>query len=388
MSGHFSGLKKTIKVKVLFCLSFLVLTSGLNSFGQKQMQRTVDVVVCMDLSGSTNGLIEVFRDKMWDIINQWKMYSPTPSVRIGVIGFSRFSFSDGSGYVKILSGLSDDYDQLSSELFKVKPHVENGIQFVGAALGTSLHDMEWSERPNALKLVYIMGNGEVTLGNYDYHKLCEEAKEKNIIVNTVYCLKSLTQLREKELPGWRTIAELTGGDCYEINVDKRIPLMNANVDIKALAALNDSLNKTFIPYGKNGMDRLKLMLDADENSTLVYANYLYSRVKYKLSDHYAAKQLSWDIVTYKQIYPDSKLAAIRPSANTTQNVGIDLEKLVNTDLEKRLQIIESMKLTLPSGNEEKLHTSSGQDDFELGNMLDRVLISSFYKQAILAGFKN
>lgn len=379
---------KSYKAKLLFCVGLFLLLTSLKSFSQKQVQRPVDVVVCMDLSGSTNGLIEVFRDKMWDIINQWKMYTPTPALRIGVIGFSRFSFSDGSGYVKVISGLTDDYDQLSADLFEIKPNVENGIQFVGAALGTSLQDMEWTERPNAMKLVYIMGNGEVTLGNYDYHKLCEEAKKKGIVVNTVYCVKTLTQLREKEMPGWQKIAELTGGDCYEVNVIKRVPLIQSNGDMKLLASLNDSLNKTYIPYGKNGIDRLKRMLETDENAGKVYENYLCSRIKYKLSDHYASKQLSWDVVTYKQTYPDSKLAAIKTSANSNQGLGNDLEETVNINLEKRLQIIESLKLTLPIGNEEKMHSEAGRDNFEIGNMLDRVLISSFYKQAILAGFKN
>ncbi len=379
---------KSYKAKLILYASLFLLLPSLKSFSQNQVQRPVDVVVCMDLSGSTNGLIEVFRDKMWDIINQWKMYTPTPALRIGVIGFSRFSFSDGSGYVKVISGLTDDYDQLSSNLFEIKPYVENGIQFVGAALGASLHDMEWTERPNAMKLVYIMGNGEVTLGNYDYHKLCEEAKGKGIVVNTVYCEKTLTQLREKEMPGWQKIAELTGGDCYEVNVIKRVPLIQINSDMQLLASLNDSLNKTYIPYGKNGIDRLKRMLETDENAGKAYANYLCSRIKYKLSEHYASKQLSWDVVAYKQTYPDSKLAAIKPSTNANQRAGKDLEETVNTNLDKRLKIIESMKLTLPVGNEEKMHAEAGQDNFEMGNMLDRVLISSFYKQAMLAGFKN
>ncbi len=369
-------------------LYFVLLFNLLSQHSYGQQQRQVDVVVCMDLSGSTNGLVENFRDKMWDVINQWQMFTPKPVVRIGIIGFSRYSFSDGSGYVKVISDLTDDYDKLSGELFKIKPYVESGVQFVGAALGSGIHEMTWSTRPGAVKMMYVMGNGMVNLGNYDLHKLYEEAKEQNIIVNTVYCVKSLKQLRQKELPGWQQIAANTGGECFEITIDKRMPLIRTQVDQTLLASINDSINTTFIPYGKTGMERLKAMLETDDNASTTYSGYFYSRLRYKLSEHYAAKRLTWDVVTYKENYPSSKLAAVRPTRSSTQGMEVNLEEVVNANLEKRLALIQKLKISCPSGEEDKIHESAGSDDFEVGNMLDRVFISTFYKQAIAAGFQQ
>ncbi|HOZ90785.1 MAG TPA: hypothetical protein PKX59_07685 [Bacteroidia bacterium] len=154
-----NSLKSIITISILTILLIFVSADGqsqpVNNASTKPRQ--VDVVICMDLSGSTNGLLDNFRDKMWDIINQWQMFTPKPVIRIGLIGFSRYSFHDGSGYIKIISDLTDDYDALSQKMFDIQPYVENGIQFVGAAIGSGVNDMSWSEKPDAVKMMFVIG---------------------------------------------------------------------------------------------------------------------------------------------------------------------------------------------------------------------------------------
>jgi hypothetical protein len=358
------------------------------AFSQHSKQRNVDVVIAMDLSGSTNGLLENFRDKMWDIINQWKMFTPAPTVRIGLIGFSRFSFTDNSGYVKVISDLTDDYDMLSQQMFEIKPYVENGIQFVGAAIGTATTQISWSSGSDALKILYVMGNGEVNLGHFDFRARCEEAAQKGIIINTVYCMKSDKQMRQREYPGWNEIAKLTGGSCYQVLVNKRAPLVTSHINMVALASLNDSLNKTFIPYGKGGAEHLRRMLSADENASKVFEAYFYSRMRYKFSPHYQAQQLAWDIVSYKEAYPESRLAAIRNSQKNKQDIAIDLETLANTSIERRNAIVSTIKTYFPEGEEDRIHNELSSDDYELENRLDKTMIASFYQILTAAGYTH
>ena len=45
--------------------------------------KPLDIVFCVDLSGSTNGLINDLRDNLWMIINQAQHMEPKPALRIG-----------------------------------------------------------------------------------------------------------------------------------------------------------------------------------------------------------------------------------------------------------------------------------------------------------------
>ena len=376
-----------LKKIVLFFSVFVFIT--IKSQAQEtEKQRTVDVVIAMDLSGSTNGLLENFRDKMWDIINQWKLFKPTPNVRFGIVGFSRLSYSSQNGYVKIVCDLTDDYDVVSKELHNIKPYVENGYQFVGAAMEVCMESMSWSGDDDALKMVFVMGNGMANYGTVNYRAMCEKAVKKNIIFNPVYCIKSDRQQRNRELPAWNEIAELTGGESQTITVNKRQPLISMREELVTLAVLNDSLNKTFLSYGRNGADRYKLMLETDDNAKRVFESYFYSRLKYKLSDHYQKRQIPWDIVSYKQYYPESRLAAFKASKGGQQNTDVSLEEFVNLNLEKREKIIASMQTVFPQGAEEKIHEDISKDDYEISNMLDRAMITTFYHEAIAHGFEH
>lgn len=70
----------------------------------------LDIVFCLDLSGSTNGLVDDVREELWTIINQVHAFDPAPELRIGIIGFSRPSFGKENAYVKVLSDLTTDFD--------------------------------------------------------------------------------------------------------------------------------------------------------------------------------------------------------------------------------------------------------------------------------------
>lgn len=379
--------------KRLFGLTLTLLSCAVTLLKAQEQpvekSRQVDVVFTLDLSGSTNGLVDNIRDKMWDVINQWKMFSPTPKLRIGIVGFSRMSFTSGSGYVKILCDLTDDYDLVSHSLFNLSRSVENGYQFIGAAIDETVNNMDWSESKSSLKIVYLIGNGKVNLGMIDFRKGCEIAQQKNILINTIYCNKTIRDNRAKDISGWAEIAAKTGGEQYDTYVNKRAPLLKVNTNLALLTAYKDSLNATYLPYGKTGSDRFKLMKEADDNASLIYSSYLYSRLKYKLSGEYRMKQFLWDIVTYKQEYPDMKLTALKANPNKDNSAAskLSLEEFVDNNLNSRNKITETIKSFFPNGEEERVQTEIILPDYDLSNMLDRILIVSYYKLAVKNGFK-
>lgn len=282
-----------ILTRAILLLFFLLFFAG-NSFTSNRNRESIDIVLCLDLSGSTNGLIDDVRERMWEVINQVNSYRPSPALRIGVVGFSRPSFGAKNSYVKVLQDLTGDFDLLAHELYKLKPSIEKGDQLVGDALKVSIQKMDWSTGSNNLKVIYLIGNGMVNAGNNNYRDACELAVKNNIIINTVYCRTRNNVNRE--LPGWREIARLAGGEQYDIRIHKRTPLILTSPDKAEFKELAKRFSSTYVYYGRNGNERYKMMAALDKNALMANDMSYESRLFYKISDRYQFHQQAWDIV--------------------------------------------------------------------------------------------
>jgi len=61
----------------------------------------VDIVFTLDLSGSTNGLIDDVRDNIWGMNNELTRLYPNADIRFAVVGYSRPSFGSKNQFVYI-----------------------------------------------------------------------------------------------------------------------------------------------------------------------------------------------------------------------------------------------------------------------------------------------
>ena len=244
--------------KVVF---ILLLIFPFASYAQKEVNRPLDIVFCLDLSGSTNGLVNDVRDNLWLIANQLNAMSPKPDFRLGVICFSRPSFGKDDGYVKVFSDLSYNLDYIDAELYKLKPSIEKGDQIVSAALSIAISKMSWSKKKDAVKLVYIVGNGSVSSNGYEYVKICEEAVEKRIIVNSLFVTKSAN--KAADIAGWKRITEITGGIQTEITVNKKDPISFWNADLNIVLQQNNFLYNDLQWSGPDSAMGRKSMVASD-----------------------------------------------------------------------------------------------------------------------------
>jgi hypothetical protein len=89
--------------------------------GQQSEERPLDIVFCLDLSGSTNGLVNDVRDNLWLIANELNAMQPKPDFRLGVICFSRPSFGKEDGYVKVFSDSNFAYEKTVQLIIKSIP---------------------------------------------------------------------------------------------------------------------------------------------------------------------------------------------------------------------------------------------------------------------------
>src|SRR5437016_11935950 len=76
----------------------------------------VEVVFCLDTTGSMGGLIEGAKQKIWSICNQIANGKPTPELKVGLVAFR----DRGDAYITKVFDLSDDLDAIHGHLKEFK----------------------------------------------------------------------------------------------------------------------------------------------------------------------------------------------------------------------------------------------------------------------------
>lgn len=285
---------KSKKKFFLIIFSCIIFFSERNyCIAQTDNATPIDIVLCIDLSGSTNGIIEHIRNHLWHFVHEMELLQPQANYRFGFVGYSRPSFGKDNSYVKVIRDLSFDNEALSSEMFALKAVVEQGSQFVGAALMTCIKNIRWSKESNAVKIIFLAGNGFVNADGNTYKKASELAASRGIIIHSLYWM---TYTLPREIPGWREIAGLTGGKFYNVNVQYNHTGIDTGFDTQKLSMLNEELNSTYLYYGKDGKTRYKMMAAQDENILEVSPRGFRYRMAYKTSSRYQKKNSSWDLV--------------------------------------------------------------------------------------------
>ncbi len=363
-----------IKTQILFetllqvaVVCFLFFTTPAKA---QPAQTPVDLVFALDLSASTNGLIDDLRDKIWDINNQLLQVKPTPVVRYAVVAYSRPSFGANNQYVKVLVPFTKDVDYFASELYKIRPNIEKGDQFVGAAIRASLDLLDWSTDDNAIKQLFLVGNGYVGLGAFNFRESYELAIKKKVNIQAFYCYSSL---RAKDLPGWREIAKQTGGETVDIKIHKRLVELETVSDTGRLKQLAFELSSTYVYYGKKGADEYKAMASNDRNALAAGQSTFEAMLFHKISNNYQGNKEEWDLVDLiksrngKLSNVDAK--SLPDSLNKTSPEQL-MTRLIQIK-ERRATIVNQLRSLLPYDRQDKVESYLNSKKDESGMILER-----------------
>jgi hypothetical protein len=255
------------------------------------LQAPVEVVFCLDLSGSTNGVVNDLRDQFWLIVNTIQAVQPQSELRMGLVGFSRPSFGKESGYVRLLCPITPELDQVEAELYKLKPYIEKGDQYVSAALKVAVNDLRWSSDSGASKMVFLVGNGMVQSGGYDFVKFSEQARMKNIRIHSLYARR--THNLFKELPGWKRIASISGGRSTDFRVmtHDSITVWPSEPD-SMLRVLNEGYNQTLLWCKSDSALFHKSLLIADSGAYFSSSEAWHHRLYYKTGDGFVSRMIT------------------------------------------------------------------------------------------------
>src|SRR5438270_13078738 len=101
----------------------------------------VEVVFCLDTTGSMGGLLEGAKQKIWSISNQIANGKPTPDLKIGLVAFR----DKGDAYVTQVHDLTDDLDAVHAKLKTFEAAGGGDIpEHVNQGLFDSVHKIKWS----------------------------------------------------------------------------------------------------------------------------------------------------------------------------------------------------------------------------------------------------
>lgn len=204
--------------------------------------RPVDLAICLDISGSMDRLIHAARQNLWAVVNDLARLSPTPALRVALLTFGCSAHDAEQGWVEVESGFTTDLDEVSRLLFALGTN--GGDEYVARVVQRALDSLQWSDDPQALKLLFVAGNEAATQDpKLDAQAVARAAISRGIVVNTIYCGNPADGLA----PAWRAVA--TAADGQSATIDKDDAAVVATPFDEQLAALSAAMNPTYVPYG-------------------------------------------------------------------------------------------------------------------------------------------
>lgn len=253
--------------------------------------KKIQVAVLLDVSNSMDGLIDQAKAQLWNMVNvmgKARCNNQAPQIEIALYEYGRSDNNQASGYVKQISGFTTDLDKLSKDLFSLTTN--GGDEYCGQVIYTSLKDLQWDASPENYKVIFIAGNEDFLQGGLLYTKACNEAKNKGVIVNTIYCGDRMQGIREH----WNLNSECGNGSFTVINQNEKIEEIPTPYD-SLLFSLNEQLNGTYIAYGYTGAASQAMQAQVDQLNYSANKKAAVERVMVKGKSK-LYKNESWDLV--------------------------------------------------------------------------------------------
>jgi len=340
-----------------------------------EKDQKVMLALLLDTSNSMDGLIEQAKSQLWKVVNELAAAKCTdgsrPSIKIALYEYGNDNLSADKGYVRQVNGLTDDLDLISEKLFALTTN--GGEEYCGKVIQTSLHELTWSESAADLKLIFIAGNEPFTQGPVSFRQSCALAKEKGVVINTIFC----GSFDEGARTDWQSGATITGGTYMSIEQDQKTVYISTPYD-KRIEELNDRLNDTYVYYGTSGKLKKEAQITQDKNAESYGQSNKAERAISKSTHAY--KNSTWDVVDAAK--DDEKFVEKAKTEELPAEMkGMSVEQrkaYVKQKSDERQQVQNEIQ-GLSKKRQEYIATQSKQNS-EAG-MLDAAMIQAIKKQA-------
>ncbi len=248
--------------------------------------KPVDLAICLDTSGSMNGLIDSARQKIWSIVNDLALARPTPRLRVALLTFGNDGHRAEAGWVNVDCPFTEDLDLVSQRLFALTTN--GGTEYVGRVVRVAVDQLDWSSGSGALKILVVAGNESADQDpEVPFRDASRLAISRDVVVNSIYCGNGADNLA----PAWREVATLADGRFASIDQNGTVAVPSPfDADI---AKLGTDLNGTYLANGKAGLEGCSNQTVQDQNAASLNTAAAAGRAASKASALY---RCSWDLV--------------------------------------------------------------------------------------------
>jgi hypothetical protein len=275
------------RIPFLSSLAFASLLAAQAEPAHVAAPRPVDLAICLDISGSMDGLLNAARQNLWAVVNELAVLQPRPVLRVALLTYGCSAHSADSGWVKLETGFTTDLDLVSQKLFELSTN--GGEEYVARVVRGALDQLEWSTDARAMKMLFVAGNEAATQDpKLDMPPQSSEALGRGILVNSIYC----GSLQDAEVCGWRQVAAVAGGQFTAIEQDKNVVVVTPFDE--QLAQLSAAINTTYVPYGSDGASMAANQVRQDANVAGLSAAAAAQRCQTKACGLYV--NTHWDLV--------------------------------------------------------------------------------------------
>ncbi|WP_299431481.1 vWA domain-containing protein [uncultured Maribacter sp.] len=341
---------------------------------------TVKIALLLDTSNSMDGLINQAKAQLWDIVNKFTHAKceneAKPNLQIALYQYGNDALSSKEGYIQQVLNFSGDLDEISEKLFSLTTN--GGEEYCGEVIQTSLKQLEWGNNQDNLKLIFIAGNEPFTQGKLNYEDAVTNAKEKDVIVNTIFCGNYEQGINSK----WKKGATLTGGEYIAIDHNKKVVHIDTPYD-EVIIKLNSKLNKTYISYGSLGASKHKMQSTQDSNAMEMEEAIAVKRAVSKSSRLY--KNKNWDLVDAADD------ASFEVSKIKKEDLPTELKEKSNSEIksyikEKKAERVKIQKEIQDLNKKRNSYIAKNQKENAKGE-LENAMLRAIQKQAASKNYK-
>lgn len=283
----------------------------------------IQVAILLDVSNSMDGLIEQAKAQLWNMVSimgQVRCQGLTPAFELALYEYGRPENQESKGYIRQLHDFTSNLDKVSSTLFSI--NTNGGDEYSPQVISQSSDELLWDDGSQTYKVIFIAGNEDFNQGPIRWDKACKITRQKDIVVNTIYCGPRQTGIEE----GWNLGAECGNGRFTNINQNAIIEDIPTPYD-SVLFALNAKLNTTYIAFGANGSAAALMQADVDQKNYTMNKSAAAKRIEVKGKKE-LYKNEEWDLVDAVE----SKKTSI--SSLNKETLPDSLQKKSTKELEK------------------------------------------------------
>jgi hypothetical protein len=202
----------------------------------------VEVVFCIDTTGSMGGYIDFFKQRIWYMCNQLANARPVPDLKVGFVDYR----DKGDSWITKVYDLTDDLDHIYSTIQTFRADQGGDApESVNQALFDSVNKIKWSKDPKTLRIIYLIGDAPPHMDYTDdvkYPITCKEAVKRGILINPIQCGNDAECLKY-----WKDIATQARGSYMQLH-NSGVAFPTTPFD-RRLSEINSELTRSLLIWG-------------------------------------------------------------------------------------------------------------------------------------------